>query len=141
MELKMIHAKIKEDLQLARKNKTESSDLIYILGELSRLIGSKDGKSYMKDPLTDEQSERVLLKILASEEKLIDITGVNSSLVSTVEKYLPEKIHRKDIVEFLNTVDFSSLNNKMQAVGLLKKKFGTKVDGKLAAEVVKNYES
>ncbi len=137
-----LNDKVRKDLTVAIKTKsTNITDLRYILGEFSRLKGTKDGKKYIGDVLTDEQAIKVLIGIITGENKLLEIVeGSTSTLKPLCESYLPEKATRQELLEFITTIDFSSLKNKMQAVGMTKKHFGTAADGKLIMEIVQNIE-
>lgn len=137
----LIQEKVQKDLAEARKrgNKELVEALKVILGEFARMRGLKDGKEYVTDTLTDIQAERVLNSIIKGEEKLLDLTGkCDMVLLSVAKSYVPEKITEEEILEFLSTIDFSKLKNKMQAVGLVKKEFGQAVDGSLASTLVRN---
>lgn len=135
-----IHTQIHLDLQEALKNNLITiSDLRYILGEFSRLKGTKDGKDYVGDVLTDEQALRVLKGIVSGEDKLLELVpGTISTLKPLAEKYLPKQVSREDLLTFIATIDFSQLKNKMMAVGIVKKHFGTNVDGKMVNDIIQN---
>lgn len=135
-----IHARIRSDLTVAIKTKaSNTTDLRYILGECSRLKGTKDGKTYVGDTLNDEQVIRVLVGILTGEAKLLELLPeATSTLTPLCESYLPKKATRQELLEFITTIDFNSLKNKMQAVGMTKKHFGTAADGKLIMEIIQN---
>lgn len=135
-----IYDRIKSDLNVARKrgNKLLANDLKVIMGEFARLKGTKDGKSYITDSPNDIQAERVLNSIIKSEEKTMSLTGSSSStLLEEAKKYIPEKISEEEIKDYIDTIDFSSLKNKMQAVGIVKKHFGSKVDGKMVSNLIR----
>ena len=135
-----LHEHVRSDLTVSIKTKAKTTtDLRYILGECSRLKGTKDGKAYIGDVLTDEQVIRVLTGIMAGEEKLLEIfKDATSTLIPLCESYLPKKASRQELLEFITTIDFDSLKNKMQAVGITKKYFGTAADGKLIMEIIQN---
>lgn len=137
----LIQEKVQKALAEARKsgNKELIEALKVVLGEFARMRGLKDGKDYVTDILTDIQAERVLNNIIKGEKKLLELTGkCDMVLLSVAKSYVPDKITEEEILEFLSTVDFSKLKNKMQAVGLVKKEFGSAVDGKLASTLVRN---
>ncbi len=138
----MLHEIIKRDLMEAVKSKKSTVlDLKYILGEFSRLKGTKDGKTYIGSTLTDEQSIRVLVGIIAGEDKLLAIVkGSTSTLKPLCESYLPKKATEEEVLAFINTIDFSQLKNKMMAVGTIKKHFGTACDGKMVSGLVQNLD-
>lgn len=135
-----LHERIREDLIVAIKTKSDTTtDLRYILGEFSRQKGTKDGKVYVGDILTDEQAIRVLTGIITGEDKLLDLIEDSTSTLKPIcESYLPKKATRQELLEFITTIDFGSLKNKMQAVGITKKHFGTAADGKLIMDIVQN---
>jgi uncharacterized protein YqeY len=133
-----LHTKIKEDLLLAIKNKSDTiNDLKYILGEFSRLKGTKDGKEYIRDLLTDTQAIRVLKLVVAGEDKLLELLpSSTSTLKPLIETYLPKQITADELHSFISTIDFSKLSNKMQAVKIVKEKFGNAVDGKIVSGLI-----
>ena len=69
----LIHEKVKLDLSSARKAGEDTNNLQYVLGEFSRLKGSKDGKDYIGEVLTDEQAIRVLNSIITGENKILEL--------------------------------------------------------------------
>jgi uncharacterized protein YqeY len=133
-----LHERIKEDLSYAIKNKSETlNDLKYILGEFSRLKGTKDGKEYIGSVLSDTQVIRVLKLIVAGEDKLIELVPTSvSTLKPLINTYLPKQISELDLLNFISTIDFSTLGNKMQAVKIIKSHFGASVDGKLVSDLI-----
>lgn len=133
---------IKSDMIEAVKSKSgTATNLKYILGEFSRLKGTKDGKAYIGNTLTDEQVIRVLTGIITGEEKLLALVkGTSSTLKPLAEKYLPKKATRQEVLEFITTIDFSKLKNKMVAVGITKKHFGTSGDGKMISDIIQNIQ-
>lgn len=137
-----LHETIKVDLLHAIKSKSASIiDLRYILGEFSRMKGVKDGKVYIGEILTDAQAIRVINGIIAGENKLLEIVkGSTSTLKPLCEAYLPKKATRQELLEFISTIDFSTLRNKMEAVGITKKAFGVTADGELILEIVQGIE-
>lgn len=134
----LIHERLKEDMQEALKNKlVVANDLKYILGEFSRLKGTKDGKEYIGSTLTDTQAIRVLKAIIAGENKLLELVPTaNSTLIPLIDTYLPKQISLEELTSFVSTIDFSMLTNKMQAVKLVKEHFGSSVDGKVVSEFI-----
>jgi len=138
----MLQEEVRKDLMTAIKAKDAGvTDLRYILGEFSRLKGTKDGKNYIGDTLTDEQAIRVLVGIITGEDKLLEIIKDSTSTLKPLcESYLPKKATRQELLEFITTIDFSNLKNKMQAVGMAKKHFGVAADGKLIMDIVQGIE-
>ena len=136
-----IQEKIREDLKVAMKAKKADkvSALRYVLGEFKRLKGTKfSGKEYIGDVLTDEQAVRVISTIIAAEKQVIELTGqTDVDMVNTLSAYLPQTIGEEEVVAWLKeNVDFSTLKNKMQAIGLIKKAFGSQVDAALVSKII-----
>ena len=137
-----LHERIRTDLTTAIKTKASTTtDIRYILGECSRMKGTKDGKVYVGDILNDVQVIRVLTGIIVGETKLLEILKeATSTLIPLCNSYLPKKASRQELLEFITTIDFASLKNKMQAVGITKKHFGVAADGKLIMDIIQNIE-
>lgn len=136
----MLQEEIKKDMVIATKAKKASASILkYTLGEFSRLKGTKDGgPDIIGAKLTDTQAIRVIKRIIDAETKLIEMTGIaDTGVVYILSKYLPKVISVDEVKTWLdNNVDFSSLNNKMQAVGMVKKEFGNTVDAKVASKLI-----
>ena len=138
-----IQEQIKNDIKnaLRNKDKVTLSNLKFILGEFSRLKGVKDGKTYIGSNLSDDISCKVLKAIMLNEEKLAKITKTKvSPLYYLAKSYLPKEMSKQEILDYINTIDFSKLNNKMQVIGIIKKEFGVKVDANMVRDIVENYE-
>jgi len=138
----LLHEKLKEDLKVAMKNKaTSANDLKYILGEFSRLKGTKDGKEYIGSVLTDKQVIRIFKLIIAGENKLKELVPSSvSTLIPLIDNYLPKQISREDLLCFIATINFSELANKMQAVKIIKAHFGDSVDGKVVSDIIQGLD-
>ncbi len=134
----ILHDRLKEDLHTAMKTHSDNTnDLKYILGEFSRLKGTKDGKEYIGSVLSDDQAIRVLKLIVAGEDKLLELVPTSvSTLKPLIDTYLPKQISKEELLSFITTIDFSALSNKMQAVKIVKNHFGASVDGKLVSAII-----
>lgn len=141
----MLQNNVKTDMIKAVKDgNTENAQILkYTLGEFSRLKGTKDGKDIVGEVLTDDQALRVIKKIIESERKLLEtIGGEDTQLIKVLSEYLPKTLDEATVVSWIkDNVDFSSLKNKMQAVGLIKKEFGNNVDAKMVNNIVQNWEN
>ena len=73
------------------------------------------------------------LKDLESYDK--DITKEKE----IIERYLPKQISEREIIDYLNTIDFSKLKSKFAAIGLCKKKFGEAVDANVVKQIITKY--
>jgi hypothetical protein len=134
----LLQERLREDLRTAIKTHSDTAnDLKYILGEFSRLKGTKDGKEYIGSVLTDTQVIRVMKGIIAGENKLIELVpNTVSTLIPLIETYLPKQVSTEELLSFISTIDFSKLVNKMQAVKIIKAHFGETVDGKVVSELI-----
>lgn len=103
-----------------------------VLGEVPRL-NKKAGELP-----TDSEMVKIINGLIKSERMTVEYSGADSSeYLKTLEELLPETVSEEEIVCYLNTVDFSLLKNKMQAINLVKKHFGeTAVDGNLVKTIV-----
>jgi len=125
-----IQQKVALDLNKARldQNKEALGILQVILGEFQRI----------DKEVSDKQAIQKLKSLKKSAIEMIDKT--NSLTAQTefeyYESYLPQIIPIENIKDWIaDNVDFSSLRNSMQAIGLVKKQFGADcIDG----EAVKN---
>jgi len=52
--------------------------------------------------------------------------------------FLPKEVDKKEIIDFLETIDFNNLKNKMQAIGIVQKHFKGNVDNKLVKDIIQN---
>jgi len=137
----LTYDRIKNDLNKARKegNTDLANDLKVIMGELARLKGTKIGKSYVIGIPTDEQVIMVLTGIIKAEDKTAELTkSAQSTLKLVATSYMPTQISEEELKDYINTIDFSKLKNKMQAIGIVKKHFGSSVDGKLVSDVIRS---
>lgn len=139
-----LHKLIKNDMVASVKvGDTEVASMLkYTLGEFSRLKGSKDGKELIGNILTDVQVIRVIKKIIEAERKVLELKKENSSLIIKVlSRYLPKLIDEQVIKTWItNNIDFSKFNNKMQAIGIVKKEFGDSVDAKIVKNIIQTWE-
>jgi len=122
---------IKKDLVVAMKGKDEDGKrtIRILLGELQRV-----------DPklkVDDEEVIEIIQSLLKAEDKGM----VDKPYFDVLRTYLPKQLSINEIKEWIfANVNFSSLNNKMQAIGIVKKHFGNKVDGKVIQNIIQNYK-
>lgn len=115
-----------------------------ILGELSRLKGTKDPWTQVLQTgnPSDEVTQNVLETMRKSEQERVRLGGAEDLVLMVVldKEYPPAEIASEETIRqwLTDNVDFSSLQNKMMAIGLLKKEFGKSLDGKLASDIVKS---
>ncbi len=131
-----LYMQIKKDMVAAMKdgNKNRQSLLKVLVSDINR------------DPKKDYSDEKVIAviqKTIKSLEENYRLLNNKKSLdeMKYLEAYLPKKISNDEIVDFLNSLDFSKFKNKMQAVGLVMKHFPNgSVSGKQVKEIVENYK-
>lgn len=120
---------LKKDL-MASKDTSVRKTIRIIMGELARQR-SKD--------LSDLEVERIIKKIIVAEEELLEAGGqpTDVDFLPILKGYLPEELSEETIINWITeNVDFSSLKNKMQAIGIVTKHFGSAVDGKVVKEII-----
>jgi uncharacterized protein YqeY len=130
-----LYDRIKKDMvsEVKRKN-------INISGMLKVLISD-----VQRDPNKDYSDDKVIKVItstitLLKDPHMMKLNKYNESCIKYLQQYLPIKISVDDINEYLNTIDFSKLRNKMQAVGMVMNNFPTgSVDGNDVKEILLNY--
>ena len=120
-----LQKQIKNDLIAAIKAKDEKKKdtLRVILGEFSRLH---------KKELSDDEVVKILKKLMKAEKELLEKKGdeTDSRFVSIIENYLPKMATQEEISNWINqNIDFSKFKNKMKAMGVIMKHFGTTADG------------
>ena len=106
------------------------------LENLTLLVGEVDRVS--KD-ISDEDVIRVLRKIKKSELELLKYSkeSTYSPLLDTIEEWLTTPVTPEEIEDWITqNVDFSSLKNKMQAIGLVKEQFGPGIDGNVVKSII-----
>lgn len=126
---------IQETLRLNMRNSKNAeikTAMKTILGEFDRV---NDGKS-----IEDDIAIKILKKLKKSEEELLNYKGVsNSSYLEVINDFLSiysVEISEEDIRNAIAEIDFSKLKNKMQAMGILMKKFGSNVDGNFVKKIL-----
>ena len=133
-----LQQKIYKDLNLTPMSESHiRSYLKVIIGELQR--------QQTKD-LSDEAVVKILKSLIKSEEEKmrLDVNKPSRSsniYLNILYEYLPKQIS-EDVLRLWITdnIDFANLKNKMQAVSIVTKFFGTRVDGKKVSEIISNWE-
>lgn len=114
------------------KNPEEKVAMKTILGEFDRI---NDGK-----PVDDNTAIKKLKALKKSEEELLKYQNkTTSSYLQVVDDYLKlfaVEISEEDVRKAISEIDFSQFKNKMQAMSLLMKKFGSNVDGNLVKKIL-----
>lgn len=124
---------IKAELKTAMKARdTARTGAIRILiGEFQR-APEKD--------LRDDQVIGIIKKLIKSERELLAASGEeDSGFITILEGYLPSQASEADIRNWIiENIDFSTLNNKMQAMKPIMAHFGSSADGNTVKKILQD---
>ena len=120
-----LQEKIRQDLGQAMRDKDQEKKegLRVILGEFGRMD---------KKELTDDEVIRILKKLYKNEKELLEKkkSAEDSEFIRIIEMYLPKPADVEEIAAWIKAhVDFAMFKNKMQAMGMIMKHFGARVEG------------
>ncbi len=126
-----LQQEIKDGLKAAMKAKESDRT-----GAIRILIGE-----FQRQPekeLSDEQVIGIIKKLVKSERELLNAAGKESSgYLRVLESYLPKQASKGEIEDWIKeNIDFSSFNNKMQAMRPIMAHFGSKADGNMVKEIL-----
>lgn len=120
---------LRKIMQNARKSgdKELLSNVSLIIGELDRNLDN-----------TEKDIISTLKKLKKLEIEMLSYKNEKtSSFLSFIESLLPSQIEPEEIKIWIdNNIDFSTLKNKMQAVGIVMKHFGQKADGQIVKNII-----
>jgi uncharacterized protein len=125
---------IKQDLAVAMKEKDQNRKeaIRVILGEFGRME---------QKVLSDEDVVRILKKLHKNEKEVLEkkkATG-DSDFIRIVEAYLPKAADAGEIVAWIQAnIDFTQFRNKMQAMGMIMKHFGSRAEGDRVKKILEN---
>ena len=127
-EIRKIRMKAKID-----RNEGLSMATGMIIGETQRIKNKKD--------ITDNKILDIIDELISKEKEVLSHYKKESSnyleSLLTFKRADIEKLSENKIIEFLNTLDFSKLGNKLEAIKILKNEFGDKaIDGKIAKKII-----
>jgi len=127
-----LQAQIKKDLSSAMKAKDDvkKDTLRVVIGEL--------GRSDKKE-LSDDEVIKVLRKLIKYEKEVLDKKGddIDSAYIKIIENYLPKMATDEEIKKWIEqNIDFSQFKNKMQAMGLIMKHFGSLAVGNMVRKIL-----
>lgn len=124
-----LQEKIRHDLRNS-EDPSLRTILRIVLGEIDR---------QPKKELTDLEVERIIKKLIKSEEELLESggRGTDPAFMAFLNLYLPRELSDDEIEDWIReNVDFSTLNNKMQAIGIVTKNLGSAVDGNKVKKII-----
>jgi uncharacterized protein YqeY len=128
----MIYDKIKADLANAMKlrDKIKLSVLRVLVSDIQR----KSDKDYNDDYVISTITKT--LKFLAESYSPQKSSAIEKGILT---KYLPTQISEKDIIEYLDSIDFNKIN-PMAAIGMVINRFPKgSVTGKQVKTIITNY--
>jgi len=119
------------ELQTSMKNRdrVRTDAVRVVIGEFQRQP-AKD--------LTDEQVVGIIKKLVKSEKELLAASGkAESGFIEILEEYLPRQVDEEEIRQWIvEHIDFSQLNNKMQAMKPIMANFGSTTDGNTVKRIL-----
>lgn len=88
--------------------------------------------------LTDDQVIGIIKKLVKSERELLAASGESSSdFIEVMEGYLPKQASEDEIAVWIKeNIDFSTFNNKMQAMKPIMAHFGSSTDGNMVKNIL-----
>lgn len=126
-----------------------------IQGQLKESIKAKDTDrtgairiligEFQRQPekdLSDEQVVGIIKKLVKSERELLSAAGEESSgYLRVLEGYLPRQASPEEIKEWIEkNIDFSTFNNKMQAMRPIMTHFGSSADGNIVKKILQELD-
>lgn len=124
--------KIKKEKVNAIKTKNEMMKKVttILIGELQR--------TKKLEQFSDGEIVGMVWKLIKEErDKMtkMKVDIVDNDYINCLKSFIPNIVSEKEIIDFIKTIDISSLKNKMQIVGMVKKKFG---ENNIDSEIVKS---
>ncbi len=92
--------------------------------------------------LNDDQVMGIIKKLIKSERELLAASGESDSdYIAVLEGYLPQQASEEEIRNWvIENIDFSSFNNRMQAMRPIMTHFGTSADGNIVKKLLQEME-
>ena len=127
----MFVLKLKKELLVAMKNKDHvKRDWIRsVIAEFERQT---------KKSFTDDEIIKVIKSMTKLEKERMEVVNeTESPYLDYLNTFMPEQVSNGDIVEWIEgNIDFSQYKNRMQAMGVVMKHFGSTVDGKVVRDII-----
>ena len=130
---------LQETISSQLKSSMKAKDTVRT-GAIRVLIGE-----FQRQPekeLKDEQVIGIIKKLIKSEKETLAAAGQeDSGFISVLEEFLPKQAGEEEVRQWIRTnVDFTSLNNKMQAMRPIMVHFGSTVDGNTVKKILQEME-
>jgi len=106
-----------------------------------KIVVSEFQRHPSKEP-NDADAIAILKKLEADEIYMLaaKASATTSPFLEAIYSLLPKFASEIDIAEFMKTIDFSKLKNKMQAIGMVKSNFKGAVDSDMVKKMVEGWE-
>ena len=127
-----LQKQIKKDLMAAMKAKDEKkkSALRILMGEFGR---------HADKEISDGDVIKIVKKLIKSEKEVLDQSsgGTTNRYIEVIEAYLPKMASEEEIKAWITAnVNFSTFNNKMQAMKPIMQHFGANADGNTVKKIL-----
>ena len=126
-----LQEKIQADLKIALKarDKERAGAIRILLGEFQRLP---------EKTLGDDKVVSIVKKLIKSERELLAAKNEDhSEYITILEGYLPQMASEDEIRQWIeDNIDFSELNNAMQAMRPIMAHFGSGADGNVVKSIL-----
>jgi uncharacterized protein YqeY len=142
--------KLKEDLKLAMRTRHDAlkNTIRQIMSEFFKLTvpvvlegGKKSTRPKKPDEITSDDIIGIIQGLIKSEHILLEAKKESTSeYLQILQNYLPRQVSREEIVAWIKAnIDFGQYKNRMQAMGVIMKRFGKTADGKLVNQILKDW--
>ena len=128
--------KLQEQIKKGLTSAIKAKDVVK--KDTLRVVIGEFGRSAKKE-LSDDEVIKVLRKLIKSEKEVLDKKGddSDSEYINIIESYLPKMATDEEVKTWIKqNIDFSQFKNKMQAMGLIMKHFGTTADGNFVKKII-----
>jgi hypothetical protein len=143
-----LHDKIRQDMKhaMVKKDTAVRDTMRLIMGAFPSLTisitlesGKKTTRVKKPEEITDDDLFNIIRKFIKSEKTVLEIKrDTTSDYLELLNRYIPRMATADEIEQWIrDTVDLSSFNNPMQAMGTVMKHFGKLADGNQVKEVLK----
>ncbi len=130
---------LQEQIQAELKTSMKARDTERT-GAIRILIGEFQRQPEKK--LNDDQVLGIIKKLIKSERELLAASGESDSdYITILEGYLPQQASEEEIRDWVvENIDFSTLNNRMQAMRPIMTHFGSSADGNIVKKILQEME-
>jgi uncharacterized protein YqeY len=103
--------------------------------------GKKSTRPKKPEEITSDDIIGIIQGLIKSEHILLEAKKESTSeYLQILQSYLPRQVSREEIVAWIKAnIDFGQYKNRMQAMGVIMKRFGKTADGKLVNQILKDW--